>query len=172
MNQELALARVIGRLNSSLAATVKFVKIARPRWMKPAPPAPAPAPPLSPPPTTSAAVIARQKEIGRRARSPFVAWLVHGGWVLVALPLLVVGVGVTVLGLPQAVELLIGVASPHDTDFDVLQAVAAWCTSIVGWLAVPALTGGVVGYFVSARLGSYRSRTLDEIKSDRALIDE
>ncbi len=74
--------------------------------------------------------------------------------------------------LDQAAELLVGTASPHDADFDAIQAGAAWGISVLGWLGVPALTGGVVGYFVSAQLGSYRSRTLEEIKSDKVLTDE
>lgn len=52
-------------------------------------------------------------------------------------------------------NLLIGIDSPRD-------AHATWLSfavSLLGWLAVPAITGGIVGYAVSKQISTYRDKS-------------
>jgi anti-sigma factor RsiW len=118
--------------------------------------------PITPMPP-SAAVLARQRELGRKARSPLRMWLASGGWVAIAAPIAIIALAAITVGLSRTGELLIGVASPADGDGQWWQITLSWLVGVIGWLGVPALVGAVVGYFVTVRLGSYRARSRDDI---------
>lgn len=120
----------------------------------------------------SAAVLSRQKEIGRGSRGPFAMWFWRGGWGVFLTLAVVVAIGAITLGPALSAEILIGVESPHVASAGAWTAIVRWTVALTGWLAVPAVVGAVVGYFVGAAMSSYRSRTLDEIASEQRLERE
>ena len=118
------------------------------------------------PQAASAAVLAWQKEIARESRTPLTLWLLSGGWIAFAVPIAIVGAGFLVLGPSLTGELLLGLTSPAIEKGRPFELALAWVIAVVGWGAVPTIVGAVAGYLVSARLGRYRSRTMEQIAGE------
>ena len=116
----------------------------------------------------SAAVIARQKAVAKRARSPLRVWFTKGGWVLLAVPMALVMVACVVSGPARTGELLLGVSSPVTPHGDWVSTTLSWLVGVIGWLGVPVIVGALVGYAVTVKLSSYRSRSFEEIANESA----
>jgi hypothetical protein len=116
----------------------------------------------------SAAIIARQKAVAKRARSPLRVWIGSGGWAAIGAPLLLIAASVVVTGPSRTGELLLGVASPATLDHGWVMVGLSWLVGAIGWLGVPAIVGALVGYTVTVKLSSYRSRSYDEIANEPA----
>ena len=124
------------------------------------------------PESASPAVVATQRQMARRARSSLLVWLSKGGWIALAIPVLIVLVSGIVLGPSRTGELLLGVTSPIRGADGWLDALVAWSVATIGWLGAPALVGAIVGYSLASTLSSYRSRTLEEIIHSVGRSDE
>ena len=99
-------------------------------------------------------------------------WVGRGGWIALAIPGAIVAGGLLLLGPAVTGELLLGLKSPVVANAPVLTSTIAWLVAVCGWLAVPTLVGAVTGYLVTVRLTAFRSRTTEQIVSDRGLDDE
>ena len=119
------------------------------------------------PDTASPAVLALQKTVAKHARGTLSVWFGRVGWMLAAGTGLLLVLSGLVVGWEATGEVLIGVTSPAAEYLTPLAAVMRWAVALVGWLAVPALMGAVVGYAVSQQAKSVRGRTLDEIEAGR-----
>jgi len=76
------------------------------------------------------------------------------------------------LGWPRTYELLAGLEAPANEADSVAVSAAAWTISILGWLIVPALVGGVAGYVVTAEVSAFRSLSLDDVRNLAGRGDE
>lgn len=120
--------------------------------------------PLDPtPPSATEADI--QKRIQRSARSPLVQWLRSKGWkFLLPLTVVIIIAGI-VVGPAYGFDYLAGVRAPSEEISVWYKYVSAVALTAVGWLAVPATVGGVVGYIVTTQLAAFRAKTKTDIIS-------
>lgn len=119
--------------------------------------------PLADPLDPTAAVRALQRESARDALSPVTAWILRGGWAVIAVPAVVLLLGALALGPSLAGELLLGLATPADLGGGWYRVTIGWLTAITGWSVIPALIGAVAGYVFARTLDRYRPLTEDEI---------
>lgn len=95
-------------------------------------------------------------------------------WLLVRGALLAVGFAVLfvangfVIGWQTTYDVTIGITSPGDPK--VSAPVLAWLMSVAGWLAAPAVAGGIAGAVISAAVTGRRQRPIGEVltKGDRS----
>lgn len=114
----------------------------------------------TPPSATEADI---QKQIQRSARSPLVQWLRSRGWkILLPLTAVVVVAGI-VVGPVHGFDYIAGVRAPSDEIAVGYKYLSAVVLTAVGWLAVPATVGGIVGYVVSTQLAAFRAKTKADI---------
>lgn len=66
------------------------------------------------------------------------------------------------LGWSDVWDVLVGRLSPRNHPYPYL----VWPLSIIGWAAIPALVGAVVGAIVSSQLAGRRDRRLEQIVKD------
>ena len=66
-----------------------------------------------------------------------------------------------VLGWKTTYDVTIGITSPGDPDVTV--PVLAWLMSVAGWLAAPAVAGGVAGAVISNAITNRRQRPIGEV---------
>ncbi|MEU3559725.1 DUF6313 family protein [Kitasatospora sp. NPDC006786] len=59
----------------------------------------------------------------------------------------------------EAYEVMVGITSPAT----VTPQWCAWPLSIVGWGAIPAFVGAMVGYLVTAQIQTHQAEPLDEV---------
>ena len=96
-------------------------------------------------------------------------WLRAKGWkFLLPLAAVIIIAGI-VVGPAYGFDYLAGVRAPSEELTVWYKYVSAVTLTAVGWLAVPATVGGVVGYIVTTQLAAYRAKTkADIIGGDRA----
>lgn len=104
--------------------------------------------------------------------SPLQRWIWSGGWVAIVIPTALVVATAFVVGAARTGEILLGVVSPVRTSADWPETSLSWAVAAIGWLAAPILIGTVVGYVITRRLSSYRSRTRDDILNGPGLEHE
>lgn len=95
-------------------------------------------------------------------------WLLVRGTVLVAgFTVLFVANGFAI-GWKTTYDVTIGITSPGDPK--VSAPVLAWPMSVAGWLAAPAVAGGVAGAVISAAVAGRRQRPITEVlaRGDRS----
>jgi hypothetical protein len=94
--------------------------------------------------------------------NPILWWFATIGLVI-AIVLLSVSIPAMVfLGWSDVWDILVGRLSPRNHSYPYL----VWPLSIIGWAAIPALVGAVVGAIVSSQLAGRRDRRLEEIVRD------
>ena len=94
-------------------------------------------------------------------------WLLVRGAVLVAGFIVLFVTNGLVIGWKTAYDVTIGITSPGDPDISA--PVLAWLMSVAGWLAAPAVAGGVAGAVISTAITNRRRRPVSEVltKGDR-----
>ena len=108
---------------------------------------------------------ALREELRKKTRSPVFRWMWSTGWKFVLVYVVVVGFGISALGVPDTFELLLGLTSPSGIHVATWQEqLTARSTAFAGWLAIPAIVGGVAGYVVSAQMTAFRDRSIDDIR--------
>jgi len=119
--------------------------------------------PVTPPASSSRDAQKLQKRIGRSNHGRLVEWLLRGGWVFAALVLLILVFGGIFIGFPVTGELLLGVTSPNDPRASIGVSALRWLLSVIGWLAIPVIAASLVGYFVTARIDSFRGLSPEQV---------
>ncbi|GEM_PF-6307852 len=92
-------------------------------------------------------------------------WLLSKGWkYLVPLAVVIIIAGI-VVGPAYGFDYLAGVRAPSEEIRVWYKYLSAVVLTAVGWLAVPATVGGVVGYIVTTQLAAFRAKTKPDIIS-------
>ncbi|GGT58565.1 hypothetical protein GCM10010271_72560 [Streptomyces kurssanovii] len=86
------------------------------------------------------------------ALDKFPHWLVVEGSIIIGIFVACYSVAWGLLGWSDAWDLLVGRATPRNAPYPWL----SWPLSVLGWLAVPAFIGGVVGYLVTSHIDDRR----------------
>ncbi|MEW1927514.1 DUF6313 family protein [Streptomyces sp. NPDC088360] len=86
-------------------------------------------------------------------------WLATKGSVWLAAICLLYGTGGAVLGWRSAYEVLVGLQAPGDARVPAY----GYVLSVLGWLLVPALIGGAVGYLVTHQIEQRRTVDAQEL---------
>lgn len=121
---------------------------------------------LRPTAETEAERALRQK-LRTKARSPLQRWMRlvwpwMAGWCALA------ALGCIAVGVAPAYELMAGLTSPVGND-EMLPTISSWFFSVSGWLLIPTMVGAVVGYVVSTRVSSFRSKSMETVLALREL---
>jgi Family of unknown function (DUF6313) len=128
--------------------------------MQPTPLAGARVPGRPPPPD-------RFRDLLRRRLRALGAYTGLRHWLLVRGSVLVAGFAALyvtngfVIGWKTTYDVTIGIVSPGSAD--VSAPVLAWFMSVAGWLAAPAIAGGVAGTIISMAIGRRRQRSISEV---------
>ena len=117
--------------------------------------------PLRPPPPERLPDRLRRWVQAWGAYTGLTRWLlVRGSILFLAFAALYVVNG-TIIGWKTAYDVTIGITSPGDAE--VSTPVLAWFLSIAGWLAAPAVCGGVAGVVITVAVTDRRKRNIAEV---------
>ncbi|MEU0586107.1 DUF6313 family protein [Streptomyces sp. NPDC006132] len=84
-------------------------------------------------------------------------WLWRAKWIFVGIMALFAAAG-AVMGWSDTWETLVGRRSPKNAAYPYL----SWPLSVIGWVALPALVGAVIGYLMTAQANRRRTRSVSE----------
>lgn len=126
--------------------------------------------PMPEPTPESDAEKALRATVPDMARSRVSTWMRRRGWQIVLPSVLLVAACTLATGWPTAFELMVGLRSPAEiTEFP--GSIGAWVLAVVGWLGVPAVVGGTVGYFVGGQVARVRALSEQDIVNRVSGID-